>query len=109
MTETGRKRSFVVSNWVMLILAAWVFVSPWVIGPAVGAAIALLSALAILDFAMWEDQATFVLAVWLFISPWFMAAPMNRLSAMSWNSYCVGAAMAVLSIIGLLASRRVSA
>ena len=70
-------------DWVNLVLAICLFISPWVIGfvgamaPAWNAWIVgvLLGALALATlsvFAEWEEWVNLVLGVWLIVSPWLL-------------------------------------
>ncbi|MEW6630571.1 MAG: SPW repeat protein [Pseudomonadota bacterium] len=70
-------------DWVNLVLAICLFISPWVIGfagmmaPAWNAWIAgvLLGALALAAisvFAEWEEWVNLVLGLWLIVSPWLL-------------------------------------
>jgi hypothetical protein len=121
-------------NWLNLILAVWLFISPWVIGfafgpagtggPANGAAtvnhvastaawdawvvaviVAVLSIAAISRLAIWEEWVNLVVGVWLFFSPWILGYA--GLRAAVWNSLIVGFLIAVLAIWGIVAARRV--
>jgi hypothetical protein len=120
-------------NWINLILAIWLFISPWVIGfahapngtgaatangavgahgPAMTAAwdvwivaviVAVLSIAAISRFAVWEDWVNLVLGVWLFFSPWILGY--SGLQNATWNSLVVGFLFAVVAIWGIVAAR----
>ena len=71
-------------DWVILVVGAWLFVSPWLIyGPVtadavdwnswiVGAALVLLALAAILRFHEWEEWVSGAIGVWLVISPWVL-------------------------------------
>jgi hypothetical protein len=76
-------------DWVILVLAICLFISPWVIGyttvmvPAWNAWIvgALLGALALATlsvFAEWEEWVNVVLGLWLIVSPWLLAFAADR-------------------------------
>jgi SPW repeat len=121
-------------NWLNLILAVWLFISPWVIGfafgptgaaPANGAAtfnnvastaawdawvvaviVAVLSIAAISQLAVWEEWVNLVVGVWLFFSPWILGYA--GLHAAMWNSLVVGFLIAVVAIWGIMAARRVA-
>ena len=98
-------------DWVMLVLGAWLFLSPWILGfaggvpvgaeqaiagPAaaawnawvVGVVIAALAIWAIVMFAEWQDWLNGILGVWLVIAPW--ALGFSSLAAASWNHVIVG-------------------
>ena len=70
-------------DWITLVLAICLFISPWVIGftaamvPAWNAWIVgvLLGALALATlsvFAEWEEWVSAVLGLWLIVSPWLL-------------------------------------
>ncbi|WP_189401356.1 MULTISPECIES: SPW repeat protein [unclassified Mesorhizobium] len=70
-------------DWITLVLAICLFISPWVIGftaamvPAWNAWIVgvLLGALALASlsvFAEWEEWVSAVLGLWLIVSPWLL-------------------------------------
>lgn len=120
MTQTAVDRW---RDWAMLILAAWLFVSPWVLGfaagmaPAtaegeaaaateggrlaawnawiVGAIVAALAIAAAVRFAEWEDWVNLVLGAWLVVAPW--ALGFAALAAAAWNHVIVGALIAALA------------
>jgi hypothetical protein len=76
-------------DWINVVLAAFLFVSPWLFtftGNATaswnawicGAVIAALALSAIVWFAEWEEWITVALGAWLVIAPWvlgFSAVP----------------------------------
>jgi hypothetical protein len=65
-----------------LLLAIFLFVSPWFLaranGTAVvdlrasGAAIALMSLAAIFAYASWQEWTNLLLGIWLIVSPWLL-------------------------------------
>jgi hypothetical protein len=70
-------------NLVNLVLAACLFVSPWIFGfagetmPAwnawiVGVALGVLAVAALLASAEWEEWVSLILGLWLFASPWVL-------------------------------------
>ena len=72
-----------VQDWIILVLAVCLFISPWVIGyvadtmPAwnawiIGVVLAILSIATLSAFAEWEEWVNFVLGLWLIISPWVL-------------------------------------
>ncbi|TIV70782.1 MAG: hypothetical protein E5V89_13015 [Mesorhizobium sp.] len=76
-------------DWVTLILAICLFISPWIIGftaammPAWNAWIVgvLLGALALATlsvFAEWEEWVNLVLGLWLIASPWLLGFAADR-------------------------------
>jgi hypothetical protein len=95
-------------DWVMLVLAVWLFLSPWILGfaaampaageamgsPAawnawiVGIAIAAVAVWAVAWFAPWQDWVNGVLGAWLVIAPWVLG--FGSLAAAAWNHVIVG-------------------
>ena len=65
-----------------LLLAAFLFISPWMFAQAngtaaadlrvSGVAVAILSLAAMLAFATWEEWANLLLGLWLIASPWIL-------------------------------------
>jgi hypothetical protein len=66
-----------------LLLAMFLFVSPWLFARAngtaaamdlrtSGAAIAVISLVAMAAFADWEEWANLLLGIWLMVSPWVL-------------------------------------
>ena len=91
-----------------LVLALLLFVSPWFLarasGTAVvdlrasGAAIALLSLVAMFAYASWQEWVNLLLGVWLIVSPWLLG--FAHTSAMHY-SIGVGLAVAFFSALEL--------
>lgn len=99
-------------DWAMLVLAAWLFVSPWVLGYAattaaagagmaawnawiVGVIVAALAVATLVRFAEWEDWVSLVFGVWLIAAPWVLG--FSALAAATWNQVIVGLLIAVLA------------
>src|SRR5262245_33002046 len=72
-----------VQDWINLVLAVCLFISPWVVGyvadttPAwnawiIGVVLAILSIATLSAFAEWEEWINFALGIWLIISPWVL-------------------------------------
>jgi len=91
-----------------LLLAAVLFVSPWLfkltnsVGKvdlwATGAVIAVISMAAIFAYANWEEWANFLLGLWLIASPWVLGFAHTR--AMHF-SIGVGVAVAFMAALEL--------
>ena len=75
------KRETFVGDLINLILAVWLFLSPWLVGFAgtmPAAWVAWLTAIAVAIFAIaalaalaeWEEWINLILGIWLIISPW---------------------------------------
>lgn len=103
-TLMGRRKA---QDWANVILAACLFVSPWVIGFAadmmpswnawiVGVIIGAMALAAISTFAEWEEWANLVLGLWLIVSPWILGFAAN-VNAM-WTSIILGLLVAAVSI-----------
>jgi len=105
-------------NWLNVLLAIWLFISPWVLQYAavetaawnawvVAIAIAALSIAALARLAQWEEWVNLALGVWLILSPWILGFSANA-NAMG-NAVIVGIICAILAIFGLMAARRAEA
>lgn len=102
-------------DWVNLVLAAWLFVSPWALGYAqivapawnawvIGAAVALISIAAVIQFTQWEEWVNFILGLWLLISPWVMGFAQSSPAAL-WTHVILGLAVGGLALWDALSSR----
>jgi hypothetical protein len=94
-------------DWANLILAVWLFLSPWILGfaaargadPAAanaswnawlfGIVIGVIAAVAIARLQKWEEWVNAILGVWLFVAPW--ALGFSGLSNATWDHWIVGA------------------
>ena len=90
-----------------LVLGAWLFISPWVLGFSdagkvatnawiFGIIIALLALSPIFAYQRWEEWLTAVIGVWVFISPWVLGAVSN--ARILWSSLVVGALLVILAL-----------
>jgi hypothetical protein len=90
-----------------LVLGAWLFISPWILGfsalstPAInawvfGAIVALLALAALYAYQKWEEWLSAAIGVWVFVSPWVLgfSYDVNIL----WNSLIVGALLVILAL-----------
>lgn len=85
-------------DWVILILGAWLFFSPFIIGYTqtaaasnayvIGIAVVLFAILALIDMRVWEEWVNLVLGVWLVISPFVLGY--SELVGATWNHVIVG-------------------
>lgn len=114
----GNARSDRWRDWVVLALAVWLFLSPWILGfagamPAdgeavaagfttaawnawvLGIAIAAVSLWAAFQFAEWQDWVTGVLGLWLIAAPWALGFAAMTMAA--WNHVVVGALIVALA------------
>ena len=114
MANTSSPSSYVWSNWLNLILAVWLFISPWVLPVTaagawawdawiVGVVVAVLSIAALTRMAQWEDWINLILGVWLFISPWIFGYVATPVAA--WNSWIVGVLFFLIGIWGVSVAR----
>jgi len=106
-------------DWLMLILGAWLLISPFVLGLSgpetmmivwnfviVGAAVVVFSIAVLRKTYVWEEWVLLALGAWLIVSPFllgFAAMPMAL-----WNSIIVGllvGADSVWSLIVMLTHR----
>jgi hypothetical protein len=117
MTQT--RGNLVLANrwqdWVNLLLGAWLFISPWVLGFASTAAAAgttthpraavnawifgvivmVLSIAALARTQPWEEWLNLLAGIWLFISPWVLGYSGNTTAL--WNALIVGALVFILA------------
>lgn len=88
-------------DWLNLVLAICLFISPWIIGfaaetaPAwnawiVGVVLGVMAVATLAAFAEWEEWVSVVLGLWLIVSPWLLGFMAN------WH------AMATHVILGVL-------
>ena len=93
-------------DWINLVLAVCLFISPWVVGflvetnPTlnawiVGVVLAILALATLSVFAEWEEWANFVLGLWLIASPWVLGFATNT-DAM-WTHVILGVLVAAVS------------
>lgn len=94
-----------------LILGVWLILSPWILGAAEFTGFAWVSVivglLVVVDSIWALSQATkiapewsmVVLGVLLFVAPWVLG--FSAITAAAWNSWIVGLALIVLSLVNL--------
>jgi hypothetical protein len=93
-------------DWINLVFAICLFISPWVVGfafeatPAwnawiVGIVLGALTVATLSAFAEWEEWANLVLGLWLIVSPWLLQFAAN-VSAM-WTHVVVGVLVAAVA------------
>ena len=110
-------------DWVNLVLAVWLFVSPWVLqfgagsngigGSAVHAAawndwvlgvlvfLSALSAIGRMEF--WQEWLNMIFGIWLFVAPW--ALGFTGLRAAAWDSWIVGAVIFLIAACSYATAR----
>jgi len=93
-------------DWINLVLAVVLFVSPWLFQfadqptPAwnawvCGVIIAALAIAALVQFAEWEEWINVALGVWLVISPWVLG--FSTIAAAMWRHLILGLVIALLA------------
>ncbi len=105
-------------DWVMLVLGAWIFFSPfWMTGYAsnssvaawnsyiLGALVALFAAIALARAQRWEEWVELGLGAWLVISPFVLMFYSSENGA-AWNQIIVGVLIAADAIWVLSAYQR---
>ncbi len=116
-------RSNRVQDWANLILAIWLFISPWVLrfgaaaanGPppeishaawnawVLGVIVFLVAVSAIGRMEAWQEYITMVLGAWIFVAPWALGfTPLGRAS---WDHWIVGALIFLISLWSLSTAR----
>lgn len=96
-------------DWTNLILAAWLFVSPWALQFAPGATaggttaglsaaawnawisgvvIAVIAAMALFQLQQWEEWSNAVVGLWVAVSPWVLG--FSGLTTATWNAVIAG-------------------
>ncbi|HEV7321436.1 MAG TPA: SPW repeat protein [Ensifer sp.] len=94
-------------DWINLVLALCLFVSPWIMGfvvesvPAWNAwiAAAVLGVLAIATLAMfaeWEEWASLIVGLWLIASPWLLG--FSTSSNPMWTHVVLGGLVTALAV-----------
>jgi len=120
-------------DWANLILAIWLFISPWVLNFAIGytsgegavggattvtadasraawdawvlGVIVFLVALSALSrLEYWQERVNMVLGIWIFIAPWVLG--FTDLRNASWDHWIVGALVFLISVCLLAQMRR---
>ena len=114
-------------DWANLVLAIWLFISPWVLNFAGGAnagvggsatvgadaswnawvlgAIVFLVALsAIGRMELWQEWINLVLGVWVFIAPWVLG--FAGFGNAAWDHWIVGALVFLISVCILAEMRQ---
>jgi uncharacterized membrane protein YoaK (UPF0700 family) len=120
-------------DWANLILAIWLFVSPWVLGFAglyatgngtavgtttvamdasraawdawvLGVIVFLVALSALGRMELWQERVNMVLGIWIFIAPWVLG--FGDLRNASWDHWIVGALVFLISLCLLAQGRR---
>ncbi|OWK23753.1 SPW repeat protein [Rhizobium sp. 007] len=96
-----------IQDWVNLVLAVCLFISPWVVGFAaeaaptwnawiVGIILGALAITALSAFAEWEEWANLVVGLWLIASPWALGFAAS--AAAMWTAVIMGVLVAAISL-----------
>jgi hypothetical protein len=104
------KRNEALGDVINLILAVWLFLSPWIVGfagvtPAAwvawlsAIAIAIFAIAALAAFAEWEEWINLALGIWVLISPWVVHVSGEQKPTVT--LFLTGAAVAVIAAIEL--------
>lgn len=113
------QRSNRAQDWANLILAIWLFISPWVLqfgaggnGQPVGTAgtaawnawvmgvlVFLVALSAISRLELWQEWLNLIFGAWVFVSPW--ALGYTPLPAASWDEWIVGALVFLIALWSL--------
>ena len=91
---------------VNLILAAFLFLTPWIFGFVAdhaaapnawvsGIAIGVVAVAALTKFAEWEEWINLALGLWVLVSPWVLSFAAQTTAR--WAHVCVGLIVAVLA------------
>lgn len=105
-------------DWVNLLIGIWLFVSPWVMGystvqaPALnayvmGAALILLTAIALYIPRRWEEWVNSIIGLWMVVSPWILG--FSAMTAVTWNAAIIGLAVLAISLEATRSSRQIAA
>ena len=120
-------------DWANLVLAVWLFISPWVLnftagGTAVGTGIpaavgafsvaawdawifgvvtAVVVLWAMIQFASWQEWIGLLIGIWLFAAPWVLGFAGVRNAA--WDHWVVGVLIFVISLSALSYARALTA
>jgi SPW repeat-containing protein len=121
-------------DWANLVLAVWLFISPWVINfggnPAAGAGatpgpvndvasnaswnawilgiiVFLVAVSAISRLQAWQEWINLLLGIWVFIAPW--ALGFTGLAGAAWDHWIVGALFFILAVWDLQTVRNAPA
>lgn len=95
-----------IADVINLVLAAWLFLSPWIFGivsePMAswnawlsGLVIGAVAIAALAKFAEWEEWLNLVLGLWVLVSPWVLG--FTTLTTARWVHVIVGLIVAVVA------------
>lgn len=86
-------------DWVGLVLGAWLFFSPWILGYSaasvaagnayiLGIATFVFFAIALRNPRVWEEWVNLVLAAWIFLAPFILQ--FTDVTVGAWNHWILG-------------------
>lgn len=122
-------------DWANLVLAIWLFISPWVLqfgsgvpvaqpgasapgGPidavsnaawnawVLGVIVFLVALSAVGRMEFWQEWINLLLGAWIFAAPWALGFAGGNLTAAAWDHWVVGALIFILSVWNLSVARR---
>ena len=120
MTNLDRFRSSRTANrwqdWLNLILAIWLFLSPWILQFALrvspdmpgslwraswnawilGVVIGLVAIAALTRVQLWEEWLNLLLAIWVFVAPWVLG--FSTAMAPAWDHWIVGILVFIFAV-----------
>jgi SPW repeat-containing protein len=118
-------------DWINLILAIWLFFSPWILqfgsqvptdqGTSAAAVNAVTNAawnawiLSVIVFVLalsaigrmklWQEWGNLVLGAWIFIAPWALQFATGPYPAAAWDHWIVGALIVIVSATGVFGTQ----
>jgi len=99
-------------DWLLLLLGAWLIVSPWVLafsggrGPAfwntviMGIAVAVFAIAVVSEAHRWEEWVSLIFGAWLLIAPFVLG--FSSMTAAAWNSVILGIVIGVDAVWALV-------
>jgi hypothetical protein len=128
VNRLGDARSGRWQDWVNLVLAVWLFISPWVLGFAAGRTVAstpagigatmtnpswdawifgvitaIVALSAMFSRAPWQEWISLLIGIWLFIAPWVLA--FSGMQNPAWDHWIVGALVFLVALSALSFTR----
>ena len=110
-----RLENYQLPNMFNLILGGWLFLAPWILAaPAagawawnawiVGALLIVVSIVALMKLAEWEEWINLIVGGWLFATPWIFGYV--AMTSAAWNAWIVGVLVAAIAIWGIVEVRQ---
>ena len=108
------ERKNVAIDWINLVLAVALFISPWVLGFAqgtpmgnaliAGIVIGAIAIAAIVSFSQWEEWVNLIVGLWVLISPWVLG--FTAVTSAVWAHVVIGLIVTVLAAVELWLAMR---